>query len=145
MPTRPFPIEVDPLNNAMTSFSSSDKHSARIALLLRLVLAYPGLRILVFEADVILFLRGQNLARTKSKSLSVWTSSASYMPQITLTLTSSMKIACLYISADPIVTRMPHDKSEINLHKQEQQYMVILAEIVQMHDEWGIVLHLVVC
>ena len=71
------------------------------------VLAYPGLRILVFETDVIPFLRGQNLARIEVEvAKSVWTSSASYMRQITLTLTSSMKIACLYISVDPTVTRM---------------------------------------
>ena len=84
MPTRPFPIEVDPLNNAMTSFSSSDKHSARIALLLRLVLAYPGLRILVFEADVILFLRGQNeveVAKRLDKFCQLYASNYSHINQ----------------------------------------------------------------
>jgi hypothetical protein len=59
--------------------------------------------------------------------LSVWTISAGYMRKIALTLTSSVKIACLYISVDPIVTRMTHDnKGQINRHKQEQQHMVIL-------------------
>jgi hypothetical protein len=125
-----------------------------IALVLHLVLAYPGIRIPIFEADVIPFLRGQTLTSNRSRCRgclrSVWTISAGYMRQITLTLTGSVKIACLYISVDPIVTRMTHDNKRSNKSPQARTttHGNIVSKgmvIVQMHDEWGIVVHLVVC